>query len=338
MPLRTALTDLIPGLEHPIICGGMQYVGYAELAAAVCNAGGLGTITALTQPTPEALRQEIRKMRTLTTRPFAVNVAILPALIPGDYDGYVNVICEEKVAAIEISAGSPRKYMKKLRAAGVKVIHKSATVAHALKAEALGVDLIEIAGFEASIAGYSQADFVGTWVLLPKLLRKLKKSTPVVVSGSTCTGQQLAAALAMGASGVVMGTRFLATTECPIRPEIKAHLIKPEVDEYSTTVVLGKLRNGTRVMKNKVSKQILKLENGGGQVDFSKFMELAAGARTKRMLQESGDAEDAMWSCGQGVGLVESIVSVREVIDTTMQEAEVCLRNASGRLVAVSQL
>lgn len=332
--ISTALTDLIPGLEHPIICGGMQYVGYAELAAAVCNAGGLGTITALTQPTPEALRQEIRKTRTLTSRPFAVNVAILPMLIPADYSAYIDVICEEKVACIEISAGSPRKYMRKLRAANVKVIHKSATVQHALKAEALGVDLIEIAGFEASIAGYSQPDFVGSWVLLPKLLRKLKKNTPVVVSGSTCTGQQLAAALAMGACGVVMGTRFLATTECPIRPEIKSYLAKPEVDEYCTTVVMGKLRNGTRVIKNKVAKEILKLENGKGQVDFSKFKALAAGARTKHMLQESGDPQDSMWSCGQGVGLIDSVVSVREVIDTTMQDAKDCLQNASGRIVS----
>lgn len=216
---------------------------------------------------------------------------------------------EEKVACIEISAGSPREFMPRLKKANVKVIHKSATVAHALKAEAIGVDLIEIAGFEASIAGYAEDDFVGTWVLLARVLKKLKPSTPVVVSGSSCTGRQLAAALSMGACGVVMGTRFLATVECPICPSIKNYLASPNVNEYSTTVVLRTLANGTRVMKNAVSAKILALEKKG-VVDFDQFRQLASGERTKKMWQEHGDVEDSMWSVGQGVGLIDSILSV----------------------------
>jgi nitronate monooxygenase len=200
--------------------------------------------------------------------------------------------------------------MSRLKAANVKVIHKSATVAHALKAESIGVDLIEIAGFEASIAGYAEDDFVGTWVLLAKVCNKLKKTTPVVVSGSTCTGRQLAAALSMGACGVVMGTRFLATVECPIQPSIKAFLAKPETDEYSTTVVLRSVANGTRVLKNAVSAQILALE-ATKTADFNQFRVLAAGERTKKMWQASGDVQDAMWSVGQGVGLVESVLTVK---------------------------
>ena len=200
------------------------------------------------------------------------------------------------------------------------------------------MDLIEIAGFEACIAGYAEPDFVGTWVLLAKLMRSLKKNTPVVVSGSTCTGQQLAAALSMGACGVVMGTRFLATDECPIKQSIKEHLVKPETNEYSTTVALTSLRNGTRVLKNDVSQQILKLETGTGQKDFAQFKALAGGQRTKEMFQSTGDAEGAMWSVGQSVGMVDSILSCKEVIDTTVTDAERCLKAAASCLTPSSKL
>ena len=251
--LETELTRSL-GILHPIVQGGMHYVGmvgslvrfrldfflglfllqsfsshlgYAELAAAVSNAGGLGIITALTQPTPALLRAEIQKCRKMTNKPFGVNLAILPTLIPAKYGEYIDAICEERVCVIEITGGSPKVYMQQLRDAGVKVIHKSATIKHALKAQEVGVDFIEIAGFESSIAGRSSEDDVGTWVLLAKALQVLK--TPLIVSGASATGKQLAAAVAMGASGITMGTRFLATVECPISQAIKEHIASEAV-------------------------------------------------------------------------------------------------------------
>ena len=223
MPLRTALTEML-GIEHPIIQGGMQWVGYAEMASAVSNAGGLGILTGLTQPSPEHLRKEIRRCRTLTDKPFGVNLTILPALIPADYPAYARVIAEERVTMVEVAGGSPKKYMEMWHAAGVKVLHKSATIRHALKAQSVGVDLVEVVGYEASIAGGQPGDEVGSWVMLAKACALLK--VPVVASGATATGRQLAAALAMGAHGVTMATRFLATEEAPIRQEIKDALVR----------------------------------------------------------------------------------------------------------------
>ncbi|CAK0838395.1 unnamed protein product [Prorocentrum cordatum] len=195
MVLKTRLTEML-GIQHPIIQGGMQYVGYAEMASAVSNAGGLGVLTGLTQPSPEDLRAEIRRCREMTSKPFGVNLTILPALIPADYDGYVDVVAEERVALLEVAGASPKKYMKQLHAAGVKVLHKSATLRHALKAQEAGVDLIEIVGYEASIAGGQPGDEVGLWVVLPRAVPLL--SVPVIASGASATGRQLAAALSMG--------------------------------------------------------------------------------------------------------------------------------------------
>ena len=375
MALRTVLTDML-GIKVPIVQGGMQYIGYAEMASAVSNAGGLGILTALTQSSPEALRNEITRCRTLTDKPFGVNLTILPALIPADYDAYMRVICEERVALVEISGYSPAKYMADLRAAGVKVLHKSATLKHARKAELAGVDLIEIAGFESSIAGRAANDDIGTWVLLAKALGVL--TTPVIVSGASATGRQLAAALAMGAVGMTMGTRFLATTECPIQHSIKAHLASPSVDEFATTLVLGSLSNSTRVLKNDVTNKILEIERAGAAgdgVDFEQLRPYASGARTKKMWQESvrtpnhamrlradlawrsspcpvltlslglarsrsstrscallhalahtqGDWNDAMWSCGQSVGLIDDVCSCKELLARIVREAHACL-------------
>ncbi|CAL1145073.1 unnamed protein product, partial [Cladocopium goreaui] len=281
MPLRTALTNML-GIEHPIIQGGMQYVGYAEMAAAVSNAGGLGIVTGLTQPSPEALRAEIRRCRTMTDKPFGVNLTILPALIPADYDAYARVLAEEKVTLVELAAGSPKKYTPMWKAAGVKVLHKSATIRHALKAQEAGVDIIEIVGYEGSIAGGQPGDEVGAWVLLAKATSMLK--VPVVAAGASGTGRQLAAALAMGAQGVTMATRFLCTVEAPIDQKIKECMMRPEVDERQTTIVLGTLSNATRVFKNGVSQEIRQIENKG-DVDFSEVMPLASGSRTKKMWQ-----------------------------------------------------
>jgi len=331
MPLKTALTELL-GIEHPIIQGGMQHVGYAEMASAVSNAGGLGILTGLTQPTPEALRAEIRRCRTMTSKPFGVNLTILPMLIPADYDAYADVIAEERVAMVEVAAGSPKKYMARWHEAGVKVLHKSATVRHALKAQAAGVDLIEVVGYEGSIAGGQPGDEVGAWVVLPKAASLLK--VPIVAAGANATGRQLAAALTMGASGITMATRFLATLEAPINMKIKEHLARPEVDERSTTIVLGSLSNATRVFKNDVAQQIRDIEASSSDgMDFGRVAPLAAGARTKQMWQETGDFNDSMWSCGQSVGLISDIPSCKVLVDRIVQEAEEQLTLASSRVV-----
>eukprot|EP00005_Dracoamoeba_jomungandri_P006281 CAMPEP_0174262440 /NCGR_PEP_ID=MMETSP0439-20130205/12975_1 /TAXON_ID=0 /ORGANISM="Stereomyxa ramosa, Strain Chinc5" /LENGTH=336 /DNA_ID=CAMNT_0015347147 /DNA_START=15 /DNA_END=1025 /DNA_ORIENTATION=+ len=329
MPLQTALTKML-GIEHPIIQGGMQYVGYAEMASAVSNAGGLGILTGLTQPTPEDLRKEIRRCREMTDKPFGVNLTILPALIPADYDAYAKIIAEEKVTMVEVAGGSPKKYVPMWREAGVKVLHKSATIRHALKAQSAGVDLVEIVGYEASIAGGQPGDEVGSWVMLAKATSLL--SVPVVASGASATGRQLAAAIGMGACGITMATRFLATEEAPIRREIKERMASEEVDERSTTVVLGTLNNATRVFLNDVSKKINELTSQGDGVDFSMIAPYATGKRTKRMWQETGDWNDAMWSCGQSVGLIYDIPSCKVLVERIVLEAEAQIL-AAGRCV-----
>eukprot|EP00929_Paragymnodinium_shiwhaense_P025094 TRINITY_DN15255_c0_g1_i1.p1 TRINITY_DN15255_c0_g1~~TRINITY_DN15255_c0_g1_i1.p1 ORF type:complete len:362 (+),score=61.07 TRINITY_DN15255_c0_g1_i1:86-1087(+) len=329
MPLSTALTEML-GIEHPIIQGGMQNVGYAEMASAVSNAGGLGILTGLTQPSPEALREEIRRCRQMTSKPFGVNLTILPALIPADYDGYVRVICEEKVTMVELAAGSPKKYMPQFRAAGIKVLHKSATIRHALKAEAAGVDLVEVVGYEGSIAGGQPGDEVGAWVVLAKATSLLK--IPVIAAGASATGRQLAAALAMGAQGITMATRFLCTVECPIHQSIKDSMAKPELDERSTTVVLAPLNNATRVFKNDVSLEINVIEQEGA-VDFSKIAPLASGERSKAMWQKNGDVNAAMWSCSQSIGLIEDVPTCKDLVERIVRDAEAQLRVGFQRIV-----
>jgi len=335
MVLQTALTQML-GIEHPIIQGGMQYVGYAEMASAVSNAGGLGILTGLTQPSPEDLRAEIHRCRQMTSKPFGVNLTILPALIPADYDGYVSVVCEERVTMLEVAGGSPKKYLPQLRAAGVKVLHKSATLRHALKAQEAGVDLIEVVGYEASIAGGQPGDEVGSWVVLAKAVKVL--SVPVIASGASATGRQLAAALAMGAHGITMATRFLCTVEAPIKQAIKDHMASEKVDERSTTVVLGPLHNATRVFKNDVSMTINKLESEmGGGLDFSKVAPLASGQRTKAMWQQTGDWNDSMWSCGQSIGLIDDIPTCHDLVARIVREAEDRLA-AGAKCMVVSRL
>eukprot|EP00439_Symbiodinium_sp_Y106_P068925 s589_g11.t2 len=316
MPLKTALTEML-GIEHPIIQGGMQYVGYAEMASAVSNAGGLGILTGLTQPNPEALRADIRRCRTMT-----------------DYDAFARVVAEEKVTMVELAAGSPKKYTPMWKAAGVKVLHKSATIRHALKAQEAGVDLVEIVGYEGSIAGGQPGDEVGAWVLLAKATSMLK--VPVIAAGASGTGRQLAAALAMGAQGITMATRFLCTVEAPIDQKVKETLMNPDMDERSTTIVLGTLSNATRVFKNGVSKKIREIESQG-DVDFSQVMPLASGSRAKKMWQETGDTEDAMWSCSQSIGLISDIPTCKDLLSRIVAEAEDRL-SVGMRCVVASKL
>ena len=322
MVLKTKVTEIL-GIEHPIICGGMHWVGFAELAAAVSNAGGLGTITAITMQTPEGLRKEIRKVKSLTSKPFAVNLTILPALLPADYPSMINVICEERVPVIEISGGNPKTYIKQLRAAGVKVIHKSATIKHAKNASAAGVDIIEMAGFESSVAGRKSDDDVGTWVILAKALEEIK-NTPIVVSGATATGRQLAAAIAMGAQGVTMGTRFMVTEESLVGPKIKEFLASPEMDEFGTTLILKSFQNATRVAKNKAALEVIQIEKQGK--GFGAIRQLVQGRNAKTMFLENGDKDMGTFSCGQSVGLINDIPTCKQLIDRVVAEAEMSLR------------
>eukprot|EP01060_Flectonema_neradi_P004003 TRINITY_DN12642_c0_g1_i1.p1 TRINITY_DN12642_c0_g1~~TRINITY_DN12642_c0_g1_i1.p1 ORF type:complete len:332 (+),score=82.45 TRINITY_DN12642_c0_g1_i1:49-1044(+) len=331
MVLKTKLTEIL-GIEHPIICGGMHWVGFAELAAAVSNAGGLGTITAITMQTPEGLRKEIRKVKSLTNKPFAVNLTILPALLPADYGSMVNVICEEKVPVIEISGGNPKTYIKQLKAAGVKVIHKSATIKHAKNASKAGVDIIEIAGFESSVAGRKSDDDVGTWVILAKALEEIK-DTPIVVSGASATGRQLAGALAMGAHGITMGTRFMVTDESLVGPQIKEFLASPEMDEFGTTLILKSFQNATRVAKNKAALEVLKIEKSGK--GFSALRPLVQGQNAKTMFLEGGDKDMGTFSCGQSVGLINDIPTCKALIDRVVADAE---RNLRASAACVSKL
>lgn len=332
--IRTPLTEMLD-IEHPIIQGGMQYVGYAEMAAAVALAGGIGILTGLTQPTPEALRQEIDKCKKLIaegmkSKPkdfrvgkFGVNLTILPLLIPADYEGYARVCGEEArtdedpygVSMVEMAGGNPKPWMKIIKdtvalrspnSQWPKILHKSATLRHALKAKEVGVDLVEIVGYEASIAGGQPGDEVGLWVQLP-LVAKTLHPTPVVAAGATAHGSQLGAALSLGAVGVTMATRFLVTKECPIKDSIKQRLNDPKTDERSTCVVFSKLNNSTRVFRNQISQEILNIENNtepGKDIDFTELAPLASGKRAKAMWQENGDTEDAMFSCSQSVGII----------------------------------
>lgn len=323
-PLRTKLTEML-GIEHPIICGGMTNVGYAEFAAAVSNAGALGVITALTQPDPEALRREIRKCRSLTSKPFGVNLTVLPALMPRPYDDYAKIIAEEKVAVLELAGANPAKYMKMMRANGVKVIQKSATIRHAISAQKAGVDFIELAGMESSIAGRVSEDDVSLWTLLAKGLEKLH--VPVIASGATGTGRQIAAALAMGASGVTIGTRFLCTKEAPVKDGIKEALVK--ATEFDTTIVLRTLNNATRVFKNKTSKAVIEKE----KVKPGNFMAVAplmSGVKGKRSFQETGNPDDSVWSCGQSVGLIDDVPTCAELTARLTADAAKRLNATSG--------
>lgn len=272
----------------------------------------------------------------MTDKPFGVNLTILPALIPADYDAYVRVVAEEKVCMLEVAGGSPKKYVAMLHAAGVKILHKAATLRHALKAQEAGVDLVEVVGYEASIAGGQRGDEIGIWVILAKAVKLL--SIPVIASGASATGRQLAAALAMGAHGITMATAFLCTVEAPIRQEIKDHMSREDVDERSTTVVLSTLNNGTRVFKNDVSLEMNRLEQEMGDgVDFSRMAPLANGERTKKMWQNSGDWNDGMWSCSQSIGLINDIPTCKVLVERIVAEAEERLK-AGASFVTSSKL
>ena len=324
MVLDTRVTRLL-GIEHPIIQGGMHYVGYAVLAAAVSNAGGLGTVTALTQKSPEDLRAEIRRVRALTSKPFAVNLTLLPSLAPPDYGAYARVIVEEKVPVVETAGRNPAEWITFFKKHGILVIHKCVAIKHALTAERLGADCISMDGFEC--AGHPGEDDVGNYVLLAQAAKKL--TIPFVASGGVGTGSQLAAALALGAEGVNCGTRFMATTEAPIHDGIKRALVKG--DERSTTLVMQSVGNTERVFKNRVTTEVREIEKRNpGKIEAIRH--LVSGENYRKSFQESGDPDSSVWSAGIVMGLIDDVPSCDALVKRMVAEAEEII---TGRLAGL---
>ncbi|MFJ9249114.1 NAD(P)H-dependent flavin oxidoreductase [Streptomyces sp. NPDC101776] len=314
MTFQNEFTEMF-GVEHPIVCGGMLAVGTAELISAVANAGALGFLSALTQPTPEALAREIARCRELTDKPFGVNLTILPTIEPVPYDDYRGVIIDSGVKVVETAGSNPAPHLSAFKEAGVKVVHKAVAVRHALKAEALGVDAVSIDGFEC--AGHPGQDDVPGLVLIPAAARRLR--IPIIASGGFATGSGLVAALALGACAINMGTRFEATEEAPIHPNVKARIVAN--DERGTQIVFREFGNTARVARNSVSQDIARLGARPG-ADFSDVAELASGKRARQRVLRDGDIEGGMWWAGQAQGLIDSVESCETVVRTIVADAE----------------
>ena len=312
--IRTELTEMF-GVAHPIVCGGMTGVGTAGLISAVANAGALGFLTALTQPTPEALAKEITRTRELTDKPFGVNLTILPTINPVPYEEYRAVIIESGIKVVETAGSSPEPHLPDFTAAGVRVIHKATSVRHALSAQRKGVDLISIDGFEC--AGHPGEDDVPGLVLIPVAARAL--AIPIIASGGFATGAGLVAALALGACAVNMGTRFMATTEAPIHQSVKQQIV--DNDERDTLLVFREFRNTARVARNAVSKQIVEIGRQDGAV-FDDVAALASGERGRRSVLAEGDIDGGMWWAGQSQGLIDRVDSCAAVVEAIVAEAE----------------
>jgi NAD(P)H-dependent flavin oxidoreductase YrpB (nitropropane dioxygenase family) len=311
--MKTRITDLF-GIEHPIIQGGMHYVGFAEMAAAVSNAGGLGIITGLTQRTPDGLRAEIKRCREMTDKPFGVNLTFLPAVTPPDYPGFVRAIIESGIKVVETAGNNPSKVMPAFKEAGVKVIHKCTSVRHSLKAEAVGCDAVSVDGFECG--GHPGEDDVPNFILLPRAAEELK--IPFVASGGMADGRSLVAAMALGAEGMNMGTRFIATKEAPVHENVKQAIVA--ASELDTRLIMRPLRNTERVLVNAGVERLLEKERTLG--DALKFEDIApevAGVYPRIM--KDGEMDAGGWSCGMVAGLVHDIPTVKELIDRIMAEA-----------------
>jgi nitronate monooxygenase len=317
--MKTRITELF-GIEHPIIQGGMHYVGFAEMAAAVSNAGGLGIITGLTQRTPELLAKEIARCREMTKKPFGVNLTFLPSLSQPDYPGYIKAIIEGGVKAVETAGNNPQKWMPILKENGIKVIHKCTSVRHSVKAEQIGCDAVSVDGFECG--GHPGEDDIPNFILLPRAADELK--IPFVASGGMADGRSLVAALAMGAEGMNMGTRFIATKEAPVHENVKKAIVA--ASELDTRLVMRPLRNTERVLKNAAVERLLEKEKAlGSKIQFQDIIEEVAGVYPKIMTD--GEMEAGAWSCGMVVGLINDIPTCKELIDRIMKEAHDIIRN-----------
>lgn len=315
--MKTRVTELL-GIRYPILQGGMQWVGRAELVSAVSNAGGLGILTALTQPDPAALRAEIARCRTMTDKPFGVNLTILPTTSPPPYEAYLDAALDEGIRVIETAGRSPKDFIVKAKAAGAVIVHKCTAVRHALSAERAGVDAISIDGFEA--AGHPGEDDVGGLVLFAAAARAVK--VPLIASGGIGTGEGMAAAMMLGAEGVNMGTRFCATREAPIHDNIKRALMA--ASEVDTNLIFRTLRNTGRVLKNRISDEVVAIERRPGGAEFADIQPLVAGARGRAAL-ETGDVDSGLVWASQVVGLVEDIPSCAELIERMVADCKAAM-------------
>ncbi|MEP0189617.1 MAG: nitronate monooxygenase family protein [Erythrobacter sp.] len=312
--MKTAITQMF-GIQHPIIQGGMHHVGYAEMAAAVSNAGGLGIITGLTQGTPEKLANEIARCKDMTDKPFGVNLTILPSLTPPDYPGLVKVIIEGGVPVVETAGRNPVDLVGPLKDAGIKIIHKCTSVRHSLKAQDIGCDAVSVDGFECG--GHPGEDDIPNMILLPRAADEL--DIPFVSSGGMADGRSLVASLAMGAQGMNMGTRFIATTEAPVHDNVKRAIV--EASELDTRLVMRPLRNTERVLNNAATEKLLEKEKElGDAITIEDILPEVAGVYPKIM--SDGDMDAGVWSCGMVAGLINDVPTCRELIDRIMQEAE----------------
>jgi NAD(P)H-dependent flavin oxidoreductase YrpB (nitropropane dioxygenase family) len=318
--MKTRITEMF-GIQHPIIQGGMHYVGYAEMAAAVSNAGGLGILTALTQPNPEALAREIARCHEMTDKPFGVNLTILPMFSAPPYEEFMRVIIEGGIKVVETAGRSPEAFMPTLKAAGVKVIHKCTSVRHSLKAERIGCDAVSVDGFEC--AGHPGEDDVPGLILLARAAEEL--TIPFVASGGMANGRSLVAAMALGADGINMGTRFIATVEAPVHQNVKQALL--DADELSTRLIMRALRNTERVLTNGAVEKIREIEKEkGAAVTIEDIRPLVAGTQNRKVLQE-GEMDAAAWSCGMVAGLIHDIPTCKELVERIVAEAEEIVRS-----------
>ena len=317
--MKTRITELF-GIKYPIIQGGMHYVGFAELAAAVSNAGGLGIITGLTQKTPDDLASEIARCRRMTQKPFGVNLTFLPAITAPDYPGYISAIIDGGVKIVETAGRNPEPYLPRLKDAGITVIHKCTSVRHSLKAESIGCDAVSVDGFECG--GHPGEDDIPNMILLPRAADELK--IPFVASGGQADGRSLVASLSLGADGINMGTRFIATQEAPVHINVKKAIVA--ATELETRLIMRPLRNTERVLHNAAVERLIEKEKRlGDTIKFEDILPEVAGVYPRIMAE--GDMDAGAWSCGMVAGLIHDIPTCRELIDRIMAEAEAIIRN-----------
>lgn len=316
--MKTRITEML-GIQHPVIQGGMHHVGFAELAAAVSNAGGLGIITGLTQGTPEKLANEIARCREMTDKPFGVNLTFLPSLTPPDYPGLIQAIIDGGVKVVETAGNNPAQWLPILKQHNIKVIHKCTSVRHALKAEAIGCDAVSVDGFECG--GHPGEDDVPNFILLPRAADEL--TIPFVASGGIADGRSLVAALALGAEGINMGTRFIVTKEAPVHENVKQAILA--ASELDTRLVMRPLRNTERVLTNPSVERLLQKEAAlGNDIKFDDIAAEVAGVYPKVM--HNGDMDAGAWSCGMVAGLIHDQPTVQQLIDTIMAEAKTIIQ------------
>ena len=324
--MKTRITELF-GIEHPVIQGGMHHVGFAEMAAAVSNAGGRGIITGLTQRTPKDLANEIARCKDMTDKPIGVNLTFLPGFADPDYPGYIEAIIAQGVNIVETAGRSPEQYMPTLKEAGIKVIHKCTSVRHSLKAEKIGCDAVSVDGFECG--GHPGEDDIPNMILLPRAAEEL--SIPFVASGGMGNAKQLVAALALGADGINMGTRFIATKEAPVHQNVKDALVA--ASELDTTLIMRPLRNTERVLKNDAVNRILEKEKSlGDGIKINDIMDEVAGVYPKIM--SDGDMDAGAWSCGMVAGLIHDVPSCQDLIDAMMKEADEIIKSRLSQFAA----